>query len=129
MNLQSIQRRLVTIDPLLSPTRSVLALLAAVEFVGAQLTQKKVAVSDELREKIAGAAKINAATIIERPSYTFDYIRDTLAAVKAELPQNEDFEFVRVPETVDPGRFVSSVIALANALLSITRGLDLLPAA
>jgi hypothetical protein len=126
-NTNSIQRRLVRIDPLFSPTRSVLALLHAVEFVGVELSLKNVAVSDSVRTKIEQVNQIKPANIIERPTYTLESIREALVAIKAELPDSADRDLVRVPETADSMRFVSCVIALANALLGIIRLLSLLP--
>lgn len=128
-NPNAIIRRLVDIDPLFKPTSSVLLLLHAVELIGVELSQKNVSISDSLREKIAEVNKIHSEIIFTRPSFTFDSIRDVLAAIKAELPASEARELIIVPEAVDPNRFVSCVVDLANAQLSIIRLLDRLPKA
>ncbi|MBX9952979.1 MAG: hypothetical protein K2Y39_27645 [Candidatus Obscuribacterales bacterium] len=125
-NLRTIQRRLVNIEPLFKPTDSVWVLIHAVQFVNGQLSRKNVNISDSVRDKIQTVNEITDDTIFRSPSHTFDSIHGALAAIKAELPETQDSALVQVPETVDANRFVSSVINLANSLLSMTRFLDLL---
>lgn len=120
-------RRLVQIDPLFNPTRSVLALYSAIEFAHHQAVEKKVSLSQELTEKLAHARTINSATIIESPSLTLETLRDVLADFNSEMPKTNELALVRVPESVDSMRFVTSVETLANTLLALIRGLNLLP--
>ena len=129
LNPLAIMRRLATIDPLFQPTRSILALLSAIEFVESQLREKKVPVSAELVSMMATAKKTTFAQIIEKPTLTMENIRDTLIAIRTALPDTAELSQLRIPESVHAMRYVTSVEALANALLSIIRALDLLPVA
>lgn len=129
LNPLAIMRRLATIDPLFQPTRSMLALLSAVEFVESQLREKKVFVSAELATKMATVKKTPFGQIIEKPTLTMESIRDTIIAIRAELPDSAELSQLSIPESVHSMRFVTSVEGLANALMSIIRALDLLPVA
>lgn len=129
LNPLTIMRRLATVDPLFQPTRSMLALLSGIEFVESQLREKKVPVSAELAAKMAAAKKPTFAQIIESPTMTMENIRDTLIAIREELPDTAELSQLSIPETVHAMRYVTSVEALANALLTIIRALDLLPIA
>jgi hypothetical protein len=127
-NQNAVMRELVNIDPLFSPTRSVEKLVGAVAFVEAQLREKGVNISANTAGKFTDVRRVDRNMIIARPSESLDLIHFALLALQQELPATEDLQMVRVPESVEAMRLVTSVIALANSLLSIIRGLSLLPA-
>ncbi len=127
-NQNAVMRNLVNIDPLFSPTRSVEKLVAAMAFVEALLREKSVDISADTAGKFTAARRVDRNMIITRPSESLDFIHLALLALQPELPVTEDLQMVRVPKSVDAMRLVTSVIALANSLLSIIRGLSLLPA-
>ncbi len=124
----TIIRQLAAIDPIFKPTPSVMTLRNAVEFVESQLQEKNVPVSGTLATQIDAVKKITHGQVIERPTLTMESIRNTLVAIRTELPQTDDLRDVKIPETVDAMRYVTSVEELANSLLSIIRGLDLFAA-
>lgn len=125
----TVMRNLVNIDPLFSPTRSVEKLVGAMAFVEAQLRQRGVCISSATADKFAAVRSVSTSMIITRPSESLDLIHGALLALRPELPSTEDLQAVSIPESVNAMRLVTSVIALANSLLAIIRGLSLLPSA
>lgn len=128
-NQNTVMRNLVNIDPLFSPTRSVEKLVGAVAFVEAQLRERGVNISPDTAGKFEAVRRVDRSMIITRPSESLDIIHGALLALSPELPSTEDLKTVSIPESVDAMRLVTSVVALANSLLAIIRGLSLLPAA
>ena len=128
-NKNTVIRNLVNIDPLFSPTRSVEKLVGAVAFVEAQLRERGVNISPDTAGKFEAVRRVDRSMIITRPSESLDIIHGALLALSPELPSTEDLKTVSIPESVDAMRLVTSVVALANSLLAIIRGLSLLPAA
>lgn len=127
-NQNAVMRNLVNIDPLFSPTRSVEKLVDAMAFVEAQLRERGINISADTAGKFTDARGVDRNMIITRPSESLDFIHFALLALQPELPVTEDLQLVRIPESVEAMRLVTSVIALANSLLAIIRGLSLLPA-
>ncbi len=127
LNSSQINRRLSTVNPLEQPTRSMLALLHAVEFVESLIQEKRLEISPALSSKIAHTKALSPNEIIGQPTATMEAIRDTLVSIRAELPNTESSLSVRIPDAVSAMLYVSSVEDLANALLAIIRILDALP--
>ncbi len=76
LNSSTIIRRLVTINPLFQPTRSLLALLHAVDFVESQLSENNLRLSNGVIAKMAEVKNITPAQIIEKPTLTMESIRN-----------------------------------------------------